>query len=155
MPHTSDNVAIDLVALAILRHENKIVLVRQLVSADGTSAWVIPGGLVEAGELIIEALIREAREEAGVQIETISHIACLSQIDRPAHSAQTVVYIFEVGKWRGEINCQDPDGEVLEAALVPLPEGIERIRGNGGWPGIQAPLLAYLQHEQKPGAIWF
>lgn len=155
MRHTSDHVAIDLVTLAILRYEGKVVLVQQQSDDKLSSYWVLPGGLVEAGELVSEALIREVQEEAGVHVETIAHLVCLSQIDRPAHQAQTVVYIFEVETWHGELGVYDPDAEVIGVELLPLAEAIERLHRNGGWPGIQTPLLAYLQREVEAGAVCF
>jgi 8-oxo-dGTP diphosphatase len=155
MRHTSDGVAIDLVALGILRREDQVVLVEQQTPQDLKPCWVLPGGLVEAGELVVDALIREVREEAGVYITGDTQLACISQIDRPAHGAQTVVFIFEVQHWHGELGGDDPDAEILSADLAPRAQAIGRLEANGGWPGIQEPLLAYLRGEARMGSLWF
>jgi ADP-ribose pyrophosphatase YjhB (NUDIX family) len=69
MRHTSDGIGLDHLAYAILRREDGMVLVQQQTPHDLHPYWVLPGGLVEAGELIIEALAREVQEAAGVQIQ--------------------------------------------------------------------------------------
>ena len=150
-----DNIAIDHLAIAILRQEDRVVLVQQQTPHDAQPYWVLPGGLVEAGELVTDALIREAQEEAGVQVTAIAHLAFCSQIDRPAHGAQTVAFVFEVGTWHGTLRNQDPDVEVIGVELVPFGEAIHRLQQNGGWPGIQAPLVAYLQGAARAGTLWF
>ena len=63
------------------------------------------------------------------------------------HRAQTVVFAFEVAAWQGLLGSHDPDREVLDVELVPLVAAIRRLEGNGGWPGIQTPLLAYLRGD--------
>lgn len=153
MRHTSDQVATDLLALAIIRRENNVVMVQQQ-DHDLPPYWVLPGGLVEAGELVADALVREAHEEAGVQVTAIAHLACVSQIDRPEHGAQTVTFMFEVASWHGSLACNDPDGEVLQVEWVPLPEALKRLATNGGWQGIQQPLLAYLRGAAQAGTVW-
>ena len=155
MRHTSDSMAVDHVALAILQSQDHLILVQQQHLATTTPYWVVPGGLVEAGELVIDALHREVREEAGVQIEDLPRLVCISQIDRPQHQAQTVVFMFVAAAWSGSLSVADPDNEVIHAALVPRAEAIERLRRNGGWPGIQEPLRAYLQGNVAMGSMWF
>lgn len=154
MRHTSNGTAIDNVAIAILRDGDGVVLVQQQGANDAQPYWVLPGGLVEAGELITDALIREVREETGAQVTMIAQLACVAQIDRPAHRAQTVFFAFEVEVWQGPLGSHDPDGEVLDVELVPLVAAIRRLEGNGGWPGIQTPLLAYLRGDVPAGACW-
>lgn len=154
MRSTLDGVSIDHVALVILRQDDQIVLVQQQVPS-GQRYWVVPGGLVEASELIVDALVREVQEEAGVHVTSVAHLACCSQIDRPADSAQTVAFVFEVETWHGTLSNQDPDGEVLVVEFVPFDQAIHRLQHNGGWPGIQTPLLAYLQGAARAGTIWF
>ncbi len=65
MRHTSDGIGVDHLALGILRHEDCLVLVQQQGDPNLPPYWVLPGGLVEAGELIVDALVREVQEEAG------------------------------------------------------------------------------------------
>jgi len=96
MRHTSDGITINHGVVAILRHADRVVLVQQQGN-DNKPFWVLPGGLVEAGELIPDALIREGLEEAGVQVTAITRLACLIQMNRPDHQSQTLLFAFEVG----------------------------------------------------------
>lgn len=60
-----------------------------------------------------------------------------------------------VETWHGDLQSDDPDGEILRVELVPLAEAIGRLEANGGWPGIQEPLMAYLRGDVPAGALWF
>ena len=156
MRHTSDHITIDLLALGILRHEGEIVLVQQDMGGNMLPGWVIPGGMVEAGELITEALVREIKEEAGIRVRSVARLACVCQIDRPCQRAQSLIYIFEIDQWEGTLaSGHDPDKEVLAVEQVSLSEAMERLSRNGGWSCIQIPLIAFLSGEVEAGACWF
>jgi 8-oxo-dGTP diphosphatase len=155
MRHTSDDMSIDHLALAILRHEDQIVMVRQHNPYTHQPFWVLPGGLVEPGELVGDALIREVKEEAGIQVAAIGRLVGLSQVVRPARAAQTIAFFFDIGHWEGMLECQDPDGEVSGVELVTQADAISRLEQDGGWAGIGEPLLAYLRGEICAGAMWF
>ena len=152
MRHTSDATDIAHVVIAILRQEDRLVVVRS--GHDSEAAWFIPGGMVEAGELVTEALVREVREETGAQVEVIGPLIGLSQIDLPARAAQVLIFLFEVTEWQGTLQAQDPDGEVSGVELVTREEAINRLQQNGGWPGVGEPLLAYLRGEVASGTLW-
>ncbi len=68
---------------------------------------------------------------------------------------QTVAFIFEVATWHGTLQSEDPDDEILSVEIVPFAEAISRLEANGGWPGIQEPMLAYLRGETQAGGVWF
>jgi 8-oxo-dGTP diphosphatase len=52
---------------AILRWQGRMLLCRQ--EKPGKEYWLLPGGGVDAGESLIEALRRELREELGVEAD--------------------------------------------------------------------------------------
>ncbi len=154
MKHTTDAVDLDLVAIGILRQGDRLVMVRPLAEG-GQQSWFLPGGLIEGGELAEEGLKREMREETGAEVIGAGQLAFLSHIDRPDQRAQTVIFGFAIEEWRGDLRIDDPDGEIEEVALVPFGEACQRLRDNGGWPGVQEPLLAYLEGKAAPGSLWF
>src|SRR4051812_20847948 len=67
-------------SVAVLR-DNRV-----LVAARGRGAMVglysLPGGLVEAGETLAEAALREVREEVGVEAEMIGFLDHAEVIER-------------------------------------------------------------------------
>ena len=55
------------VGMALIEHESRLVLIRRL--ADPLAGyWAPPAGYVETGESVPEAVIRETREETGLEI---------------------------------------------------------------------------------------
>jgi len=139
------------IAIGIVRRGGEVLLVRQQEPGDPQSYWVLPGGLVEPGETLGEALVREVREESGVRVGAIGGLAYLTNIALPA--GQALAFVFEIAGWDGQLGHADPDGEIVEAAFVPLAEAIERLRGIT-WPGMREPLLAYLAGSAPAGAVW-
>lgn len=57
--------------------ENKIVLANIC-----DRGWCIPSGRVEASESSKEAAIREAKEEAGIKIQSLTYIGCYRMSER-------------------------------------------------------------------------
>lgn len=70
------------VSAAIL-HEGKVLIVRR-ASAYGSGIHTLPGGVVEAGETLAEAVIREVREETGLEIAPVALVGYREMIQRDA-----------------------------------------------------------------------
>jgi mutator protein MutT len=66
---------------AIIVENGRILLVRR-ANPPLQGEWSIPGGLVETGETIKEALIREVREETCLEIEPVRLIEVFERILR-------------------------------------------------------------------------
>lgn len=79
---------VEVVGSAIIEDgEGKILLVK---SPKWHNKWTMPGGHIEPGEKIEEALLREAEEEVGLKLKSVGVIAFGELIgskdfDRPAH----------------------------------------------------------------------
>src|SRR3977135_1281340 len=54
---------------AVLVQDNRVLLIRR-GQAPLLGEWSLPGGVLECGETLREATIREAREETGLIVET-------------------------------------------------------------------------------------
>lgn len=56
-----------LVVLAIVEHAGHFLLIEE-AKEPVRNTWNVPGGRVEPGESLTEALVREVREEAGIEV---------------------------------------------------------------------------------------
>ncbi len=68
------------VAMAVIEHEQQLVLIRRR-DAPLASYWAPPAGYVETGESVPEAVMREAREECGLEIVLDGLAGVYSQAD--------------------------------------------------------------------------
>jgi len=66
---------------AVIVHEGRVLLV-QRGREPMLGKWTIPGGLIEVGEMLSEAVVRETREETGLDVEPVELIELLDRIQR-------------------------------------------------------------------------
>lgn len=53
----------------ILRQDNQILLVKRINTDWASERWNFPGGLLENGETLLQAAVRETKEETGVIVD--------------------------------------------------------------------------------------
>jgi len=68
-------------AAAVVMHEGRVLLIRRGQPPD-EGAWSIPGGAVELGEPVADALRREVREETGLEIAVGAFLEVFERIER-------------------------------------------------------------------------
>ncbi|CAN5822212.1 NUDIX hydrolase [soil metagenome] len=90
------------VGTIIVNGEREIVLVRRAIEP-GYGLWVFPGGYVDKGELVTAAAVREAREEAGLEIKLDRLLNVYSYQGR-----QIVVIVYAATAIGGEL-CHDDE----------------------------------------------
>jgi 8-oxo-dGTP diphosphatase len=94
------------VGTIIADQESRIVLVRRAIDP-GYGKWVFPGGYVDRGELVPVAAVREAKEEAGLDVRLDRLLNIYSY---PGRAPVIIVYAASI--LGGELACDD---EGLEA----------------------------------------
>ena len=94
------------VAALVVNEAGKVLLVKS-----PWRGWEYPGGLIEPGETFREALCREVREEAGVEIEILGFIGICKNIER-----DVVNIDFAARYVSGELTPSDESTEVIWAA---------------------------------------
>jgi 8-oxo-dGTP diphosphatase len=140
-----------LLVSALVRRGGDVLMVRE--AGDG---WVLPGGQVEPGELVHQALLRELREETGLNASRPGRLAFLCQYTvthDPGWAGTWTVFTFEVEVAREDLAPEDPDGLVLEAAWVPLEEACRRLAGLSFRPRREA-LLHHLRDGAGDAHLW-
>jgi ADP-ribose pyrophosphatase YjhB (NUDIX family) len=87
---------------ALLRWEDRILLIRH--EKPGKEYWLLPGGGVNGGETLLDALNRELREEVGIddEIPLEGPVALADSIDpHRSFAAKHVVHIVFSGDLSG------------------------------------------------------
>lgn len=86
-----------------------------IVYAEGKGYWTPPGGSIEAGESIEEAVMREVREETNMKVmyqELIGYLD-IYEPDRIVRQTRSFCIVEPLGDF-----STDPDGEVTEIKLI-------------------------------------
>jgi 8-oxo-dGTP diphosphatase len=104
---------------AVAVNDGRLLLVRR---GHGPAAgeWSVPGGRVEGGELLAEAIVREVWEETGLECVCGELVGWVERIDDDHHF---VILDFEVTV----LDPRDPiaGGDAAEAMWVPLNDVLE------------------------------
>jgi 8-oxo-dGTP diphosphatase len=141
------------IGAALIRRRESVLLVLQRGRRDPRPTWSIPGGRVDPGELPTEAMVREVREETGLEVTDPGRLLYVTSYVDPSSGARGTTFVFEVRGWRGEIRPPDPHDSVRRARFVPVPEAIELL-GQLPWRMMREPILAHLRGEADAGALW-
>lgn len=132
---------------------DELLLVQQKGPGDDNAYWALPGGRVARGELLIASLLREVREETGLEIVQLGELIYTARLDNAQHGYQAHTRVFAVQGWQGQLLPANPERLILDVAFVPLPEALPRL-AQIPWLIMREPLLAYLQDEASPGCVW-
>ena len=142
---------------AILHWQNRLLLIRH--EKRGEERWLLPGGGVQAGESLLEALQRELAEELGIvklgdELPVEGPVAIVDSIspDRPA--TKHVVHII----FAGDLTGQSLEGVASQDAAV-CGHRVFSLAELAGVP-LHPPIQRFLQRWQPGdpfaylGALW-
>ncbi|MDE7300413.1 MAG: NUDIX hydrolase [Lachnospiraceae bacterium] len=128
----------------VTNEKNEVLLVNTY-----NSGWVFPGGQVEVGENVIDAVKREIMEEAGIEVE-VGELFCIASNTKkyPGHSGvkeipTKVMLDFICRATGGMLRASD---ENSESRFVPKEEVLSMITA----PAIVERYKAYLEYTGRP-----
>src|SRR5271168_1584920 len=108
---------------AVIIEENRVLLVKR-AHPPLQAQWSIPGGVLEVGELVREAAIREAREETGLIVEPGELLGVYDRVLRDAEQRVQYHYVlidFLCRRVGGELLAADDAAEVRWFTREELP----------------------------------
>lgn len=118
------------VAVALIDDKGRVLLAQRPEGRAMAGLWEFPGGKVEAGEIPEQALVRELREELGIEVAADS----LEPLTFASHSYEKfhlLMPLYACRQWKGALSGQegqqiawaaasDVAGYDMPAADVPL-----------------------------------
>ena len=89
------------VAAALTNQVGEILLQRRPEGRQMAGLWEFPGGKVDEGESPESALIRELREELGIEV-SVSDLAPITFASEPLEDTNLLLLLYRCTKWQGE-----------------------------------------------------
>jgi 8-oxo-dGTP diphosphatase len=143
---------------AVVVQDARVLLVRR-GSEPLKGHWTLPGGLLEVGEALTAGVIREVREETGLDVEPIELIELL---DRIHHEDDRVRYHYVIADYL----CRVTGGELRAASDADAVRWVERTEWNShsalvldpitvrvlekGWQRAEQIKVDQLSNERRP-----
>lgn len=96
--------SVELTVLCLI-HKNGKYLLQDRIKNDW-KGYTLPGGHIEPGESIVDAVIREMQEETGLTIKH-PHLCGVKQF--PLEEGRYIVFLFETEEFEGDL-CSSEEG---------------------------------------------
>lgn len=119
----SQSKIVDVAAAVLQRPDGSFLLAQRPVGKIWAGYWEFPGGKLEQGESARDALVRELREELGIEVRTA--YPWLMRVFTYPH-ATVRLHFFRVTVWSGELHPHEgqqfswqPPTSVLVAPILP------------------------------------
>jgi mutator protein MutT len=129
---------------AVLIHQDKVLLIKR-GKEPLRGRWVVPGGTVELGETLEQALVREVQEETGLTVRPLEVVLVFDRIEREGDAVRyhyvIVDYLCEylAGTPRAASDALDvafvarndlPGYALPDKALAVVLDGFDRVQRN-------------------------
>jgi 8-oxo-dGTP diphosphatase len=94
------------VACALIDADNRVLIAQRPEGKQLAGLWEFPGGKLEPGERPEPALIRELREELGIEVKE----ACLAPLTFASHAYETFHHLMPLyicRRWEGTVASKE------------------------------------------------
>ena len=127
------------VGAVVINENNEILVIKERVS---TLGYKLPGGHIDNGEMISTALVREVKEETGIEVEFESILSLGHFFPHQFHKSNLYVVCLANAK-NFEINIEDTH-EIVDAKWMDVNE---YINDDNVLPYSKAIVLTALEHR--------
>jgi ADP-ribose pyrophosphatase YjhB (NUDIX family) len=130
------------VSAAVIR-DGKVLIIRRAAGI-ATGIYTLPGGVVEAGETLTDAVVREVREETALEIEPITLAGFRETIlhDKENKVSRHFVILCFAARW---LSGQPvPDLSEISEAVWRHPDELKSLKTTQGLSEIVAEAMAKL-----------
>lgn len=104
-----NNLRVHVAVGIVYNAQRKILIALRPADVDHGSLWEFPGGKIEAGETVYQALVRELQEEIGIQVlEAIPFM----QVDHQYPHKHVLLEVWQVEAFSGEPRVCERQGMV-------------------------------------------
>ena len=108
--------SIELTVLCLIEDGDRILLQNRV--KNDWHGYALPGGHVEPGESVVDAVIREMKEETGLTVLS-PRLVGVKQF--PIESGRYLVFLFKATRWTGELQSSE-EGHMEWIEYSRLPE---------------------------------
>jgi len=123
----------------ILIKNNKILLSRRFNTGYEDGNYSVVAGHLDGNETFVHAMVREAKEEAGIEIEP-KDLEVIHVMHRKCPTEERIDFFIKAKKWKGELKIMEHDKcddlkwfdlNNLPVNIIPyIKQAIEKIRNN-------------------------
>lgn len=125
-------------AIIVFNEQGEILLIK-----GPRRGWEMPGGQVEEGESLIDAAVRETKEESGIDIEVTKFCGVFQNVER------SICNTLFLGKAIGGVPTTSP--ESLEVGFFPIKEALEMVT----WKNFRQRIEYCLDESLQPFLVEF
>ena len=92
------------IVAALIEKDNRYLLIKELLD-NGKEQWILPGGTVEFGESMMDAVKREIKEETNLDIDVKKFIEFKEAI-YPKAGYHTIIFFFHATPVNGNLKLE-------------------------------------------------
>jgi len=93
----------------VLKKDDKLLLQKRCNTGYCDDCYGLVGGGIDGNETVLQAMIREAKEEIGITLQKndLNVVHVLHKADSDGY--ESIVFFIEASQWHGEPHIMEPD----------------------------------------------
>jgi 8-oxo-dGTP pyrophosphatase MutT (NUDIX family) len=108
MPSAGDRFTAPVAVHLFLTRDDHILLLRRFNTGYEDGNYSVVAGHLDGGETVLEATRREAREEAGIDLDPAS-ISVVQVMHRLSSDREYIDFFIAADRWTGEVANREPE----------------------------------------------